>query len=389
MKTRSLGPSNVKGRITRRGNAAIFGLLGFVLLGFSALSVDVGMIVLAETQLHTSLDAAALGGVGHLDGTEEGLALALETSHKVAAANPVLGTGVVLDPVAVESGVYDDEGFRLSADPTEVNAIRLSHEMSEIQAFFASVAFGRETFKVQASSLAFRPFSGGPLGSTPCFLPIAIPDCHLDGLGEGQNPDPFKFTFSSTPEDAVAWGLPGANPSASAIGDQISGQCDGEEVAVGDPLFVTEGVQGSSLGAIRDILQGSHRTDVANTPWPTDLLGAAPNPDPAGETANSASDTALRPGNAPRSTTVAGPVMFVDAGPDCNAVSFTGSLPITGFSWAYIYDVKTNASGDNQNVFLQIDTVNDYDVFGDTDPDAVGPNVRGLGDPQLAPQGPS
>jgi hypothetical protein len=76
---------------------------------------------------------------------------------------------------------------------------------------------------------------------------------------------------------------------------------------------------------------------------------------------------------------IGGPIAIVDAG--CPNPSFVGNPPITGIGYGFIYDVDSH--GVDQNIWVQVDFVNPYDVFGDVDDGATGPNVFGLGDPQL------
>jgi hypothetical protein len=84
--------------------------------------------------------------------------------------------------------------------------------------------------------------------------------------------------------------------------------------------------------------------------------------------------------NANWSHTLEGPVALVDAGSSCASVSFTGSLPMTGVAWAAIYDVSDN--GSDKNIWVQLDVVNEHDIYGTFDESATG-NVLAPGDPTL------
>jgi hypothetical protein len=182
------------------------------------------------------------------------------------------------------------------------------------------------------------------------------------------------MTFSPTPSDNIAWGNPAANPNTAWIRSQLQGACSSGTITVGQPMYVNEGSHTSALHEIRDILNNT--TAVSPDPWPVPLLGGTPPRD--GTSANLPGDSDVNVvsyGNV-----IAGPVALVDAGA-CGSPSFTGTVPITGITWAYIYDVES--SGGDKNIWVQLDFVNEYEVFGPVDPSATGLNVLGQSDPML------
>ena len=138
-------------------------LLSTTLIGFAAMSVDIGVLSLAESQLQASLDAAVLGGVGMLDGTDEGVRVAVATATALAATNPVLGNAVALKEGYLQTGVFVNGAFQPSDDSATINALTLTNRPAGVGPIFAGVAFGKDAFSVEADALAFRPISGGPL----------------------------------------------------------------------------------------------------------------------------------------------------------------------------------------------------------------------------------
>jgi hypothetical protein len=361
----------------RRGNATMVVMVFGTLLGFSALSIDVGLIRVAGTEIQVTLDAAALSAASVLDGTDAGITKARAVAIDIASQNNVLGSGVTLTSTSVELGAWDRvtaayDPYDAGDDPALVNAIRIVHQPPSFDSGLGGVAFGVVGYTVQARSMAFRPRNAGPAGDSDCFLPLAVPDCHLASAPLGANPPPLKFTFNPTPTDSIAWGNPAANPNTAWIRSQLLDSCSSGVVSVGDLIQVNEGVHNAANQTIRDIINGIS-TDV----WDP-VYGPIPLRD--GLTAN------LFPGNSEVtagrwSYVLEGPVALVDGGPDCSAVSFTAGMPTTGIGWAVIFDVMS--TGGDKNLWIQLDTVGLHTVNGTVDPDATGLNVLGQGDPIL------
>lgn len=363
-------------KMSRRGNVVMSALLLGTVVGFTALSVDIGVTRVARTQLQTAVDAAAVSGAQELDGTAAGIALAEVRAIEFASYNTVLGHTVALTGDDVDVGSFDPatntfDVWAAGEDASTVNAVRISESAAPIVPFLAKVAFGAGLLDVEATSLAQRPLAAGPAGSSDCFLPFAIPDCHLSGLAANTNPPPFKFTFSPTPTDSVAWGDPDQNPNTNDVRDQLEGACDQGEVAVGDVMHVNEGNHTSAIKKVSSIL--NKQTSVETVPWDGSLYGPLPARD--GVSANTVAQSGVKPAN--WGNTLQGVVAFVDAGADCDSVSFTGEKPITGFAWGVVYDVKESGSG--KNVYIQLDVTAEHQLWGDVDESAVGNNVLGVG----------
>lgn len=344
------------------------------LLGFTALSVDIGLIRVAATEMQASLDSASLSGAGELDGTLGGIERARTTAFEIAALNLVLRNPVTLSDQNVEIGTYDaalDTFTLFSAgdDPLPVNAVRIVHVAPPLAPVLGGVAFGVRAYPLAGSTLAIRPRAAGPAGSSECFLPLAIPDCHLAGVAPGTNPKPLTFTFNPSPTDSIAWGNPAANPNTSFISDQLADPCAGENVEVGDLMQVNEGVHNAANHTIADILNGASPDP---TFWDNALYGAPPLQDPS-----SAVSLATYGRN-----TLEGPIALVDGGTDCSAVSFSAAMRVTGIGYAIIVDVVE--AGADKKIVVQLDLVNPHEVFGTVDEDASGKNVLATGDPSLA-----
>lgn len=330
----------------RRGNAATLLSSLFTLLGVTAFVVDVGFLYASETQLQASMDAAALAGVGYYDRTPEGVALALEKAVEFAAANRVMGAPPVVEVEALTTGFIENGAFVVSNDPTLITAMRVDHTKVDIQAFFSTLAFGRETLSARAVSIAVQS-PGGPAGRVECFLPVAVPDCVLDDPSGVQD---LNLRLSSSNADNAGWADPNGNPTPGSINNNLLGQCDGGPIQVGDDIFLNNGVISSSLSQLESILNGNSSAETSG--WDGGLWGSLPSQMPG--------STVLSPNYG--QNVIAGPIAVFDGGGgDClDGVQFNQTKPITGFVWGVIYDV--DAHGQGKNIRVKLDLTNSYDV---------------------------
>ena len=77
------------------------------LLGFIALAIDLGMVMVAKTQTQNAADAAAFAGARTLTGgANPNTTQATANGQAVAAANTVLGTSVPAANVTMTHGAY-------------------------------------------------------------------------------------------------------------------------------------------------------------------------------------------------------------------------------------------------------------------------------------------
>ena len=376
--------------IKRRGNAAITAVSMTALLGFGALVVDIGMIQVTNAELQAAVDAGALGGAGYLDRTVPGIYAAQSKAVEIANLNKVSGSWQ-LSIDNVEIGIYDPDTDEFTVvppasfttvDPTLVNAVRIASSVSNLQAIFGNAAFQKSNFSTSAQSMSFRMPADGPAGEMDCLLPFAVPDCEfLDWIDGGNtvNPPPYEFIMTDSNSDNVGWGNPFSTPNTQEIKDAIDGTgCNnGTTVKVDDELNLGNGENASAIRYIGDVLNS--KGNVAPTVWPDDLLPPGvpmPRGGPHANPANgkNASDVSFY-GNV-----IQGPVALIEAN-NCGAnYQFNGTAPITGFAYAYVYDVRSK--GSSKNIRIQLDFINEYDIGGNADPDAIG-TVVGFGPPLL------
>lgn len=330
----------------RRGNITILLVALMALLAMTALVVDVGFLYAAQTELQVAMDSAALAGVGKLDYTEEGVTDALETAVAYADRHYVFGAQVDLPEDAISTGFLDENGaFVPSGAANEISALYIDHTKVDIPAWFSAVAFGRTMLAANARSLASR----SPKRTTRivgCYLPLAIPDCVLDDPPAFQN---MTLQMGSAGNDNVGWADLGGNPTPGSINNALLGICDHGSATVGDPVYLNNGVIASSLQEVASILNGGTSADTLA--WDDARWGAIP----------TQMDHSSVNGPQYGANVLEGPILLFEApGGSClSGLQFNQSQPITGFTWAVIYDVSS--TGGDKNIRVRLDMVNEYD----------------------------
>jgi Flp pilus assembly protein TadG len=108
-------------RRSRRGNyAVLYGLSGWMLLGFGALALDLGMIRLAQTQAQDVADAASQGALLRLRATGD-ISEATDVAADLVAHNMVSGAAPTLQ--SIQFGVWDNSTF--TEDNIDPNSVRV------------------------------------------------------------------------------------------------------------------------------------------------------------------------------------------------------------------------------------------------------------------------
>src|ERR1700689_2050612 len=95
----------------KRSRGAIIPLTAIALVGLCgmlALSIDLGMYAVAQSQVQDAADAAAVAGVRSLSGssTASTLGPATTAASNQAITNKVLGSSILASEVTVQHGAY-------------------------------------------------------------------------------------------------------------------------------------------------------------------------------------------------------------------------------------------------------------------------------------------
>jgi hypothetical protein len=339
-------------RRERRGSTAttVLSTLG-VTLGVTAIGVDVGVAMLARSQLQNAVDAGVLGGVAYLDATPAGVATAKSRARELVAANQALGGPVTVD--AIEVGEIDattGNRFQATSDPAAANAIRVRGARLGIPTPFGAL-YGRSQLGAATTAIAAQPPLEGA-GKEDCYLPLAVPDCVLEHVAAYEAKG---FQFASSNQDNTGWATLADGASEGDIANQIASPdfCGGLGTAqVGGSVHLSNGELASALSAMAAAIEASPAT------WSSEDQGYW-GPLPA-QMANS-SIAAPRYGHV-----VQGPVLLFhdDSGGSCAAATpFDGSRrAITGLVWGVVYDVA--AAGPKKNIRMKLDLTHQFAVGG-------------------------
>lgn len=358
---------------SKRGQAAITAVMLIPMLGFAALSVDIGLQKTINTQMQASFDLAALSAAQRLDGTESGVIRSLEEATYVVSNNSIY-FNYNIGPSEILYGKYEDEEFlELSSENfEEINAVKISGSHS-YGSVLSHAAFGVEFLSSQAESIAIRPV-GSVAKYVDCYLPFAIPSCHFNGLDGSENPPPISMDLTNL--NTVGWGSPTSRPNTKGIIKQLGDQCSSGPASAYDEadgdtdsnnVYLSNGQNNAAVKFMSTVINdGANGVDPSE--WPYEYFPETPRRN--GVEANHTRDSDIsssRWGN-----NIGGVVPIVDA--SCGS-NMTGKARIIGWTYAYIYDAKTKGRG-GKNIWMQFDVVNEYDIGSGTVEDGVG-NVVG------------
>lgn len=357
-------------RRPRAGGAAILVALALiVLLGFVALTVDLGYTRLIGAQLQAGADAAALAGASKLDLTADGLLDARQTAVAVAALNSENGAPISLDENPgnaadgdIVLGVWSDEdhAFTPETDPYRINSVQVISKNDNLTPFFSRVAFQRERLGAGAVSIARQGLKLGA-GEVPWYLPFGLAECTFDTWPRDALQD-MTFVLNPDGADNTGWVAVNDKPDASWIRDQLAlgvicmrewyetGQVSSacSPASVGASVGLDNGVTTSALQAVEAAIEED------GIPWDADVWGALP-----AQHAGSAIDKDLY------GDMIVGPLPIFDGGSsycEPGGGKWTGARPLVGFVWAAVYDVKHAGAAASKNVWVRIDVEHVYDV---------------------------
>ncbi len=145
----------------RRGAVLIYITISLVaLLGFIALAIDLGVVMVARTQIQNAADAAAFAGARTLTGgANANLAQATTNGQNVAAANAIMGQPIPAANVTMTYGSYHYDPSTLTFSPQIPPVAPDGYDLAQAtltqanSTFFAKV-FGITAFNVGATAIA-------------------------------------------------------------------------------------------------------------------------------------------------------------------------------------------------------------------------------------------
>ena len=142
--------------------AIIVALVAPVIFGAAAVAVDIGRLVLLESQLQAAADSAALAAATSLDDESTAQSLAQEYAGKNMPSSEF---GTVIQTADVVLGNYDDSTSTFSANGTPTNAVQVTANLTQANGNPVSLYFGKligfDTRDVQTSALAIEQSGSG------------------------------------------------------------------------------------------------------------------------------------------------------------------------------------------------------------------------------------
>jgi Flp pilus assembly protein TadG len=153
-------------RRDRRGVVAVFvALMMPVIAGFATLSIDMGYLLQAKSQLQAAADAAALGAASALDGTSSGESSATSRALALATSNSPKSAGTVLTAGDVVFGNWSTTTSTFTAAGSPTNAVRVTARRSTANGNAVNLFFSKllnvSTKDVTATATALQSTSGG------------------------------------------------------------------------------------------------------------------------------------------------------------------------------------------------------------------------------------
>ncbi|OGP63493.1 MAG: hypothetical protein A2170_03975 [Deltaproteobacteria bacterium RBG_13_53_10] len=237
----------VKAVSNQRGVAAIVvGVSLVMFLGFAALAVDLGYVMVTRNELQNAADAAALGATRQLGVTYEGLsygqmptyvcdpALLINVAREIALKNGAAGKAVAINDSDVTIGRWNASTKVLTPtlvgpDAVRVQVRRDSSANGPISTFFAKI-WGKDTIDVTAAATAAltAQSTAGP-GGLP--IPVGISRAWFNNKAVFCN-QPIKFYPTNSPEGCAGWHTyDDSPPNASQLRRILDGLRAGNYVA--------------------------------------------------------------------------------------------------------------------------------------------------------------
>lgn len=273
------------------------------ILGFAALTVDVGAMYNTRADLQRTADATSLAAAHAYfaaQQNDDSIAVAIQQAQNIAAGNAVFGMqgAFAINPSEIQFGEFTVSTNSFIAGFNPPNAVRVIARRSDedngaLDLFFARI-FGEQSVSIQAEAVTLL----GDAATVPDGVPIAL---RTPGFGpvdpKVAQANPGKDGPSS-PEDGIAFqigeqvtlfifgkgkqspvhlvlDMDGVFPGTN-IGDVLSGDAPGVPLSVGDELpVIGEGTGQGGLGnALADRLDdGNLANDTIIVPIVEEIVG--------------------------------------------------------------------------------------------------------------------
>lgn len=287
------------GRILRlkseRGSVTVIvGISLTMFIGFAALAVDIGYLMVTRNELQNVADASALAGTGWLGNNYDGMTFQQQQDfvvdreiivgvvNGVALQNRAGGANISINDADVVIGYWDPADNTLTERDTGPNAVRVTARRDggangPITTFFAGV-LGNDTAGVSAfATAALSALGEAELGGLP--FPAAIAKERFESEFCDQ---PIKFYPTTT--SCAGWHTYDESPSSAAkLKKILEGLTDGTyespAVTAGDVFEFTGGTLASAFpymqalfDAMKVLNDGDIDSDNNSETWTTAVV---------------------------------------------------------------------------------------------------------------------
>jgi Flp pilus assembly protein TadG len=240
------------------GAVAVYAAIAMaVLLGCTALALDIAHLVSVKRELVKAAEAGALSGarnlwphdLAHAVGRLPDCANAETWALTTATKNRVDGSNLAAGEVTVEAGRWDDATKQFTpGNSANANGVRVNTFRPNVRMMFAPI-FGINSKDLSGTAIAVMDFAKA---RGPGCLPIAVNQDY------SKNPEQWGqvvyIGFNPDPEDNGGWFAKDPDiASASTFKDYINNNsCP--DLAVGDTINLQNGVDASVLHLLQDKL---------------------------------------------------------------------------------------------------------------------------------------
>ncbi len=239
------GLNNPKGTV-----AVTVALLLVVLIGFMALALDVGYMMVKRNELQNVADSAALAATRKLGSIYESMPWSAQLSYVASPSdiNPTamaMGTsmGLTINPTDIIIGRWDSTTNTFTAGLTHPNAVRVntrrdSSANGPVSTFFAGVLGINSTAISNYATASLTP----PGAIPPCDLPLPVGISMWKFNSPGYCNTPIRLNPSNDPTSCAGWNVYTESPAnnitlRTLLNDSANGKCVSPETVSGQTEF--------------------------------------------------------------------------------------------------------------------------------------------------------
>jgi Flp pilus assembly protein TadG len=209
-----------------------------VLLGFAALTIDIGQALVAKNELQDAADAGALAGARRLGTIYQGLTPAAQVSYTLASPVPIIsdvqnvasqnygaGRSITVDVGDINIGQWNSTNNTFTVTAVNPDAVRVTARLENgqtngpVSTFLANI-WNITSVDVRATATA--ALTGvGTTNPADLQTPFGISEFRFNDPNYCDAP--IKFAPTNDPASCGGWQTFTANPNANTLRNQIDG----------------------------------------------------------------------------------------------------------------------------------------------------------------------